>query len=129
MPLAPRRDPQVQELLEGLDHPLKSAAILLREAILDASPEIVEGYKWKSPSFRTKDFFATINLADRKQLRMILHTGAKARGLDLKAALGSHPGLVWLGAERAMMVFAGEAEVQAGRERLGELLREWMAFL
>ena len=45
MSLAPRRDPQVEKLLEGLDHPLKSAALALRECILEASPEIVEGYK------------------------------------------------------------------------------------
>ncbi len=129
MPLAPRRDPQVEELLEGLDHPLKSTALLLRDCILEASPEIVEGYKWKSPSFRTRDFFATINLHDRKQVRLILHAGAKASRLNLKTALAGHAGLTWLGEDRAIVVFVNEAEVQAGRETLQELLRAWIGLL
>jgi hypothetical protein len=129
MSLAPRRDVQVESLLEGLDHPLKSSVQALRDCILDAGPEIVEGYKWKSPSFRTVDYFATINLHDRKQVRLILHAGAKARGLDLQAGLGPTPTLTWLGADRAMWVFKAETEVVEGRAALQALLRAWIALL
>jgi hypothetical protein len=126
MSAAPRRDPQVHALLESLDHPLKSTAWALRDCILEASPEIVEGYKWKSPSFRTKEFFATINLHDRNQVRLILHVGAKARGRNMKTALAGHPGVTWLGEDRAMVVFVEEAEVQRRRDALQGLLRDWI---
>ena len=129
MSLSPRRDAQVEVLLEGLDHPLKSTVQSLRDCILDASPAIIEGYKWKSPSFRTADYFATINLHDRKQVRLILHAGAKARGLDLQTGLGPAPALTWLGADRAMWVFKAETEVVAERAALQALLRAWIALL
>lgn len=127
--LPSRRDAQIEQLLEELDHPLKPTVLALRECILQCAPEIMEGYKWKSPSFRVVDYFATINLHDRKQIRLILHAGARSRGLDLRAEVGAPPGLQWLGADRAMLVFVREDDVQAQCEPLYALLRAWISLL
>ncbi len=127
--LLTRRDAQVEQFLEELDHPFKSTVLALRECILQSAPEVVEGYKWKSPSFRVTDYFATINLHDRKQVRLILHAGAKARGLDLQGGVGTPLGLRWLGADRAMLVFVEEDELRAQWQPLQALLRTWISLL
>lgn len=55
-------DPAVVAFLRKLDHPLKREIESVRQIVLGVSPEIREGIKWNSPSFRTKDYFATLNL-------------------------------------------------------------------
>ena len=55
-------DPAVIDFLDKLEHPLKPEIETIRQIILGVSPTIREGIKWNSPSFRTTDYFATLNL-------------------------------------------------------------------
>lgn len=50
------------DLLDGLDHPLKPEIEAVRKAILSAGASISDGVKWNSLSFRTTEWFATVNL-------------------------------------------------------------------
>lgn len=51
---ATSRPPEsVAAFLAALDRPLKPVLTLVRATILGASPRIIEGIKWKAPSFRT----------------------------------------------------------------------------
>jgi hypothetical protein len=68
----------VGEFMSELDHPLKRDIETVRRIILDVDPGISEAIKWNAPSFRTTDFFATVNLRSRECVQLIFHTGAKA---------------------------------------------------
>src|SRR5687768_8832194 len=77
-------DPGVAEFMRTLDHPLKRELEAIRRIILGVSPEVREGIKWNAPSFRTTDFFATVNLrsgerAGTHSVWLILHTGARTK--------------------------------------------------
>ena len=120
---------EVDEFLRTLHHPLKPALELLRSIFRSASPSIHEGIKWKSPSFRTTDYFATINMHGQDQLRLILHTGAKVKvsatqGLKIADPAGL---LKWLAKDRALIAFSDLKDINAKRAALKRVIREWIS--
>jgi uncharacterized protein YdhG (YjbR/CyaY superfamily) len=124
-------DPGVVEFLGKLDHPLKPAIEALRRTILGVSPEIREGIKWNSPSFRTTEYFATLNLRGKDgndRVWLLLHTGAKPRpGAKKGPAIADPTGLLeWLAKDRCLVTFADAKDVQAKRAALQGVIREWI---
>jgi hypothetical protein len=132
-PADARTDPAVVGFLRDLDHPLKKEIEAVRRLILGASTEIHEGIKWNSPSFRTTDYFATLNLrgvGNDARVWLILHTGAKAKGLTLQGAIADPAGLLkWLAKDRALVTFADAKEVKAKQKSLKGVEREWIKVL
>jgi uncharacterized protein YdhG (YjbR/CyaY superfamily) len=125
-----RTDPAVIAFISALDHPLKAEVETLRKIILDASPEIREGVKWNSPSFRTTEYFATLNLRDQESVRLILHLGAKVKtsggGLPVPDPAGL---LKWLGKDRCLVAFSNEEDVRVKQTALQDIIREWVRHL
>ncbi len=122
---------EVDAFLRVLDHPHKAAIEALRRIILGADPRIAEGIKWKAQSFRTSEYFATVNLRAKAGIGVILHLGAKVRelgpgGLRIADPTGS---LRWLAPDRAMVEFADLAAVEARRRDFEALVRQWVAWV
>jgi hypothetical protein len=118
-------DPAVVAFIDGLDHPLKKEIEAVRKIILGVSPEIKEGIKWNSPSFRTKNDFATFNLRDGR-FWLILHTGVKAnatKGIKIADPNGL---LKWLAKDRCVVTFASVKDVSTKRKALKAILRDWI---
>ncbi len=123
-----REDAAVAQLIEELKHPLKREVSALRALILGVAPEVREEVKWRSPSFRTTEHFATINLHARDRIRLILHTGAK--GSASMRAVADPAGLLeWLGKDRGMVTLRDGKELAARRAPLRALLRAWVGRL
>lgn len=120
----------VDALLRPLDHPLKDGIAQLRATVLAASPAISEGVKWNSPSFRTTEWFATVNLR-KDGLMLILHLGAKARAVGVGANQIADPAglLKWLGKDRAAMGFADLGSILRSRDAIVQVVRQWIAFV
>lgn len=120
-----RTDPEVDAWLKTLRHPRKDELETLRQLILAVSPTIQEGFKWSSPSFRTTDYFATINVSGKDYLRLILHAGAKTKNLVLQIA--DPDGLLqWLGKERALVTIRDAVDLRAKRKALAVIVRQWI---
>jgi uncharacterized protein YdhG (YjbR/CyaY superfamily) len=106
----------------------------LRKLVLSVDPRIGEELKWNSPSFFVADHFATFNLRrgphadpNDKGVRLILHAGARAKGIALQGAVSPSPAwLQWLAADRAMVDFADVAQIRARTAELCKLLRSWL---
>jgi uncharacterized protein YdhG (YjbR/CyaY superfamily) len=120
-------DPAVIAFLRELDHPLKKEIEDVRQIILGVSPEIREGIKWNAPSFRTTEFFATLNLR-KDRVCVILHMGAKVKETATKGVPIADPtGLLqWLAKDRCLVSFADGKDVQAKRSALQAIVREWI---
>ena len=59
-------------------------------------------------------------------VRLVLHAGAKASP-DLRAVIEDPDGLLeWLGKERAIVSFAGAADVEQNRRALQAVLKQWL---
>ncbi len=118
----------VDDLLRTLDHPLKPALEAVRAVILGASLKISEGIKWNAPSFRTTEWFATINIR-KDEVMVILHRGAKVKddssgGLSIRDPAGV---LEWLAKERAAVRFRDLKAVQSGKAAFAGIVRQWIA--
>jgi uncharacterized protein YdhG (YjbR/CyaY superfamily) len=121
-------DPAVVAFLRDLDHPLKKEVEAVRELILAVSPDIREGIKWNSPSFRTTDYFATLNVRGKDRVRLILHTGAKVKASATKGVKVADPAglLKWLARDRCLVTIDGKKDVEAKRPALQAILKEWI---
>lgn len=99
--------------------------------IRTAHPSITEGEKWNAPSFRTTEWFATVNLRAKKGTAVILHFGAKKNAIsEAGVAIDDPEGLLhWLGKDRAQVSFADAAELALRREAFAAVIRQWITHL
>ena len=119
----------VDAWLAALDHPLKPVLVALRGAIAGADRGIREGIKWNSPSFHFKDWFATAGVRTEPFVRVVLHTGAKAKtsataGLRIDDPDGL---LEWHAKDRASAIFHDAREVKAKTAALRRIVKQWIA--
>lgn len=121
-------EPDVAAFFASLDHPRRQELLRLRELILGVSPRIREGIKWNAPSFRTSDFFATMNIHRKDALRLILHAGAKPKAGAKPADQVEDPSgiLERLAADRCMVTIRDAADFDAKAPALRKVLRQWI---
>jgi hypothetical protein len=126
-----RFDPAVTALLDANKHPLRKEIDLLRAIVLGADAAIEEGVKWNAASFRTSAWFATLNGPRQvKEAMIILHAGAKAKGLVLKGRVDDPDGLItWPGQDRGMITFKNAADIGTKRTALQAVLRAWIQLI
>lgn len=125
-----RTDSAVDAFLAHLDHPLKAEIEAVRALVLGLGPEVAEGIKWKAPTFRTTDDFATVNLRSLGSLQMILHLGAKVRPGMETPVIDDPTGLLkWLGKDRAMATLGAGEAFRANLPAFEALLRQWIALV
>jgi hypothetical protein len=119
----------VDAFMKALQHPHKRAIEAVRRIVRGAAPGIHEGVKWKAPSFRTKEYFATTNLREKSGIGLILHLGAKVRAMPAGGIAIRDPAglLCWLAKDRAMIVFKDAADVARHEDDLAALIRQWIA--
>ncbi|HVK07270.1 MAG TPA: DUF1801 domain-containing protein [Gemmataceae bacterium] len=122
-----RTDPAVDAFLKDLDHPLKAEIEAVRRTILGADPAIREGIKWNAPSFRTTEWFATLNLR-QDRVWLILHLGAKKKAAATTPVEIADPAglLEWLASDRAVVKFADANDVRAKRTALANFVKAWI---
>jgi hypothetical protein len=122
---------EVDAFFALLAHPHTDALQALRRIILKADPDIAEGIKWKVPSFRTTDYFATMHLRTKQGIGLILHFGAKKKdGLTAQRDIADPAGLlVWLAEDRAVVAFTDKVDVDAKGQALTAVVRQWIQYL
>ncbi len=76
----------------------------------------------------SQDWFATLNGPKHvKEPMIILHTGAKARGLVLKDRIPDPQGLIkWLGNDRGQITFADAADIRKKKDALRAIVSAWI---
>jgi hypothetical protein len=118
----------VEQFLASLQGKSKQEVLALRKIILAANPDIAEGIKWNVPSFRTSEYFATMNLRVKTGIAVILHFGAKKREIPATGVAIADPEslLVWLAKDRAMVTFRDVNDIAARRSAFTNLIREWI---
>ncbi|MBK7944612.1 MAG: DUF1801 domain-containing protein [Flavobacteriales bacterium] len=119
-----RFDLATTALLDAHKHPLRKELDALRTIILSVDPSIEEGVKWNTASFRTTDWFATLNGPRHvKEPMVILHAGAKAKGIVLKDRIPDPEGLLkWMGNDRAQIIFKDMRDIASKRNALHSIV-------
>jgi hypothetical protein len=123
-----RFDQATTALLDAHKHPLRKELDELRALILSVDASITEGVKWNTASFRTTDWFATLNGPKHvKEPMMILHAGAKAKGIVMKNHIEDPDGLLkWLSNDRAQIVFKDMKDIRAKEKALQAIVKTWI---
>ena len=116
----------VEDFLAALEHPAKQEILALRRLILAADGSIGEEIKWKVPSFRTTEHFATLHLRAKQGVGVILHFGAKKRSVAGIKIADPDALLEWLADDRAMTTFRDLHDVVAKQQAFTALIREWI---
>lgn len=122
------RDPAVDGFLKDLAHPMQAEIEELRELILAAALGVQEGIKWNSMSFRTTEWFATLNKRALDKVEFVLHLGAKPGG-EASSIRDPNGLLNWRGADRALLTLKTPEEVRLNRQAIAALIREWIKHL
>lgn len=117
----------VEEFLRTFEHPQKDVLLRVREIILGVDPSIQEGIKWKVPSFRTTEYFATFHVRSKKGMGLILHFGAKKReDLPQRSTISDPTNMLeWLSDDRAMITFASMEDVTSNEREFATIIRQW----
>lgn len=121
---------EVDAFLAELTHPRKKELEAVRRVVLAADSTIREGIKWNAPSFRTDDYFATLNLRGKsgeERVWLILHTGAVKKGIVMQGQISDPTGLLqWLAKDRCLVNFDSVKHVEANRLALQSIIRQWI---
>jgi hypothetical protein len=118
--------PTPEAFLADLEHPFKTELEAMRRIFLNASPEIQEGFKWNSLSFRTTEWFATFNWREKKQLQFVMHLGAKVQDKEIADIPDPAHLLKWLSKDRCLLNLPDADTIAANREALTSLVQAWI---
>jgi hypothetical protein len=126
-----RKAGDVGEFMRELDHPLKEDIETVRRIILNVDPGISEAVKWNAPSFRTTDFFATVNLRSRECVQLIFHTGAKVKATAATGISIADPAglLKWLAKDRCLITLGAGKDIQSKQAAFEAIVREWIRWV
>lgn len=128
--LKTKAEPTSDDLMASLDHPLKADFEAIRKAILSADKSISDGVKWNSLSFRTTEWFATVNLRSRDTVQLVLHLGTKVGKQASADAIPDPKGLLkWLGKDRAMATLGSGSSLKANLSALKTLVKGWIRYV
>jgi len=125
-----KAEPSADDLMASLDHPLTAEIEAVRKAILGVDKAITDGVKWNSLSFRTTEWFATVNLRSRDSVQLVLHLGAKAgKAADAESIPDPKGLLAWKGKDRAIATLGSAAQLKANLPALRAILKAWLPYV
>ena len=115
--------------MAALDHPLKADIETVRKLILGVSPEISDGLKWNSLSFRKSDWFATVNLRSKDVIQLVFHTGAKAKDNPEMKIADSSGLILWLAKDRALVTLGSGTTLKANAKAFEAVVKAWVRYV
>ncbi|SDE46008.1 protein of unknown function (DU1801) [Dyadobacter soli] len=110
----------VDDFLAEINHSRKEEMAALRQIITEVNPSLTESVKWGAPSFFYKRDMATFGPRVKDQAVLVFHEGEllTARNVLEPATKG-----------KAYARFNNMAEVEARREDLKAVVREWIELM
>ena len=111
-------NPQVDEFMEELHHPLKAEFQTVREIILAADSKMTEVVKWGGPTFYYKGNLATLTPRTKRFVNLYFQTGS---------IIPNSYGLLEGDAAHVRVArFHDMNDIQEKKEALEAVVREWI---
>ena len=112
------KNPQVDEFMAQLEHPLKSEMEAIREIILTTDSKMTEAIKWGGPTFNYKRNLATINPKAKKFVNLFFQNGA---------SIHDEYGILEGEAKEVRVIrFKDMNDVEKKKEGLQAIVKEWV---
>lgn len=112
------RSSEVEAWLAAYENPLRGLLLLVREAILDDDPVVMESIKWQASTFMFRGNIASFFPKSRKNVTLMFHTSASISD-PLELLAGS-------GAVSRVARFSDEADFSRKRPALEAVIRAWI---
>ncbi|HSL47230.1 MAG TPA: DUF1801 domain-containing protein [Anaerolineales bacterium] len=112
------KNPQVDEFMAKLDHPLKDELQRVREIILAADDKMIEVIKWGGPTFMYKGNLATLTPRAKRFVNLFFQTGASIPD--------GHGILEGEGKEVRVARFQDMKDIDKKEKALKAVVREWI---
>lgn len=119
---------EVTRFLDELHHPLRPEIEALRSIILQANALLEENIKWNGPNYSVgAEDRITMRIQPPKQIQLVFHRGAKVKEQPKERIVQDASGLLtWRENDRAIASFKNLGAVEAGREALSMIVRDWL---
>jgi hypothetical protein len=111
-------NPQVDEFMAKLEHPLKDEMQRVREIILATDPKMTEVIKWGGPTFMYKGNLATLTPRSKRFVNLFFQAGATIRD--------AHGILEGDAKEVRVARFHDMKDIDKKEEALKAVVREWI---
>ena len=111
------KNPQFDEFMANLKHPLKEEMQRVREIILGPENKMTEVIKWGGPTFIYKGNLATLTPRTKRFVNLFFQTGAL-----IKAGHGILAG----DANEVRVAFHNMKDIDEKEEALKAVVREWI---
>lgn len=118
----------VTQLLNGLNHPLRSEIEKLRQIILEAVSGLEENIKWNSPNYSiNNNDRITMRVQPPKQIQLIFHRGAKKLVQPKVSLINDNSGLlIWKENDRAIATFKTRTDFENATNHLDQIIKDWI---
>lgn len=112
-----KKNENVDDFMEKLDHPLKAEVQVVRDIIKNANPLITEEIKWNAPSFNYQgNYLVTFNLRESKRIHLVFHNPEIAK-VKSKLLEGNYK-------DRRMVYFADMQDISENKSLLEKALKD-----
>lgn len=111
-------NPQVDEFMASLEHPLKNELQRVREIILATDDKVTEVIKWGGPTFIYKGNLATLTPRTKRFVNLFFQTGV--------TILDSHGLLEGDAKEVRVARFHNMKDIDEKKAALQAVVREWI---
>lgn len=120
---------EVTAFLDAMNHPFRDLIDYLREVILNAGPDLVEGIKWNGPNYSLfGEDRITMRINPPKQVQVVLHRGARVKEQPKERLLKEEYALLdWKSNDRAVLTFKSLAEIQGHQAVVKDIVSQWLA--
>ncbi|MHA4893770.1 DUF1801 domain-containing protein [Pedobacter sp. PWIIR3] len=121
-------NPEVTQLLNQLNHPLREQIEELRAIILNADQGMKENVKWNGPNYTFKgNDRITLRVHPPGALNLILHLGVKAVPLAEPWIMDDSKLLQWKSNDRAVIDLKKPVQFEVARPQLANIIKKWIA--
>lgn len=121
---------EVSGFLKKLKHPLQKEYQTVQKLILNAHASISDGIKWNSLSFKTHEYFATINLRNKDAVQLVMHLGAKVKDNTKPMKIDDPNGLLkWLTSDRALLTLGKGSALNKNKKALQNIIQQWIKYV
>jgi hypothetical protein len=120
---------EVDEFIQGLNHPMNDVIQLLRSIIFEAEPSLTEHLKWNAPSFcyKEKDCITFNFPPKRDSILLVFHRGVAKKELLKRKLITDETGLLqWKTNDRAVVRFSSFQEVEKEKNNLAPVFKLWL---
>ncbi|MBL8822093.1 MAG: DUF1801 domain-containing protein [Planctomycetia bacterium] len=121
---------EVTAFLKNLKHPLQKDYLAVQKIILNAHASISAGIKWNSLSFKTHEYFATINLRNKDAVQLVMHLGAKVKDNTKPMIIDDQQGLLqWLSSDRCLLTLGKGQALNKNKKALRNIILQWIKYV